>query len=367
MIHPIQVFRALEDSGELDALLSSIRIFGRMTPADKVSVVQHYVNNGWITLFCGDGGNDCGALRTAHVGVALSSAEASVVSPFTALDKSCQAVVQVLLEGRCALSAAFSSYKYMIMYGQVETINQMAAAFLFISFTEWCWVFMDGVWVVAMAFALPLATPPAQLADSRPTASLLGPYTLTSFLGILAINFAFLCISLGFLFDQDWFACRKWTIADKFAGLSVANAIGDNYETSVIFIISGWQYVASAMAFNFGGKHRSAWLANHRFVLLVVMFALMHVVITLVPGHLSCVFRVNCDNENVVPFIISMGKLPIQNRWNTTVMPVPFRWLLLLLIVVNTALVMLWERVVIYGGVGDWFRQSHPRKRFLKL
>ena len=32
---------------------------------------------------CGDGANDCGALRTAHAGVSLSEAEASVASPFT--------------------------------------------------------------------------------------------------------------------------------------------------------------------------------------------------------------------------------------------------------------------------------------------
>src|SRR4051812_2384018 len=93
---------------------------------------------------CGDGGNDCGALRTAHVGIALSDAEASVVSPFTGLDKSVRACVDVLLEGRCALSAAFSSYLYMIMYGQVETINQIVNAYFFITFSEWCWVFMDG-------------------------------------------------------------------------------------------------------------------------------------------------------------------------------------------------------------------------------
>jgi len=37
---------------------------------------------------CGDGGNDCGALRMAHTGVALSEAEASMVSPFTSKIKS---------------------------------------------------------------------------------------------------------------------------------------------------------------------------------------------------------------------------------------------------------------------------------------
>ena len=32
---------------------------------------------------CGDGCNDCGALKTAHAGISLSMAEASVAAPFT--------------------------------------------------------------------------------------------------------------------------------------------------------------------------------------------------------------------------------------------------------------------------------------------
>ena len=36
----------------------------------------------------GDGGNDCGALRSAHVGLALSEAEASLVAPFSTGSKS---------------------------------------------------------------------------------------------------------------------------------------------------------------------------------------------------------------------------------------------------------------------------------------
>jgi P-type E1-E2 ATPase len=32
---------------------------------------------------CGDGANDCGALKAAHAGISLSDSEASVASPFT--------------------------------------------------------------------------------------------------------------------------------------------------------------------------------------------------------------------------------------------------------------------------------------------
>jgi cation-transporting ATPase 13A2 len=89
----------VQESGEVKTMLPHIRVFARMQPADKVAVVEEFVRMGFITSMCGDGANDCGALRASHVGVALSDAEASVVSPFTGLNKSAMDVVEVLMEG----------------------------------------------------------------------------------------------------------------------------------------------------------------------------------------------------------------------------------------------------------------------------
>ena len=46
-----------------------------------------YQRAGLVVGMCGDVGNDCGALRAAHAGLALSDAEASLVSPFTSHHK----------------------------------------------------------------------------------------------------------------------------------------------------------------------------------------------------------------------------------------------------------------------------------------
>jgi len=56
---------------------------------------------------CGDGANDCNALKTADIGVSLSEAEASIAAPFTSQIQDISCIPIVLREGRCALTTSY--------------------------------------------------------------------------------------------------------------------------------------------------------------------------------------------------------------------------------------------------------------------
>mmetsp|Transcript_10376 Transcript_10376/g.34080 ORF Transcript_10376/g.34080 Transcript_10376/m.34080 type:complete len:1431 (-) Transcript_10376:1171-5463(-) len=51
--------------------MEHIKVFARMAPEDKEAVLRALNEQGHHTLMCGDGANDVGALKQAHVGIAL--------------------------------------------------------------------------------------------------------------------------------------------------------------------------------------------------------------------------------------------------------------------------------------------------------
>ena len=78
-------------------MLQQAKIFARMKPNDKTHLIQNlkkYLKNSFVGM-CGDGANDCGALKQADVGISLSGAEASIAAHFTSKinDISCVTVL----------------------------------------------------------------------------------------------------------------------------------------------------------------------------------------------------------------------------------------------------------------------------------
>ena len=196
-----------------------------------------------------------------------------------------------------------------------------------------------------VAFTLPRAKANKKLSPARPTASLLGAHTMSSYLGILLINFLAMVVGLVALNQQSWYSCRKWVLDD----ISYILVLGDNYESTVIWLITGYQYLSSAAAYNFGFTHRAPWWSNYQLVFFFTGFTVLHYYVTLSEDRVSCLFRINCGNENVVRPVIGSEPYPIHNNWNTTVMPYPFRWVIIGIMTANTLLSMTWEYYFVNG------------------
>jgi predicted P-type ATPase len=64
-----ETLHALDSASQLMQLLKKIKIFARMSPENKSFLVRKFREAGHIVGMCGDGGNDCGALRAAHAGM----------------------------------------------------------------------------------------------------------------------------------------------------------------------------------------------------------------------------------------------------------------------------------------------------------
>ena len=95
-----------------------------MSPDDKAYLVELLQTNLDTQVgMCGDGANDCSALKQADAGLSLSEAEASIAAPFTSKVQDISSVITLLREGRAALTTTFQAFKFIELYSMIQYIS----------------------------------------------------------------------------------------------------------------------------------------------------------------------------------------------------------------------------------------------------
>lgn len=104
----------------INSVLVKAKLYARMAPEDKACLVENLQSILQEQIgMCGDGANDCKALRTADVGISLSDAEASIAAPFTSAVHNIECVVTLLREGRASMATSFQSFKFIELYALI--------------------------------------------------------------------------------------------------------------------------------------------------------------------------------------------------------------------------------------------------------
>ncbi|KAI0940528.1 hypothetical protein AcW1_003699 [Taiwanofungus camphoratus] len=201
------VFRWMINHAPLETLqrmLVKTQVFARMSPDEKNEVVERLQGLGYTVLMCGDGANDCAALKAADVGLSLSEAEASVAAPFTSRTPDINCVLEVIKEGRAALVTSFSCFKYMALYSLIQFTTITLLYSFASSLGDFQFLYIDLFIIIPIAVTMGRTLPFPRIHPKRPTASLVSKKVLASLVGQIVITTAIQFWAFFWVRRQEW-------------------------------------------------------------------------------------------------------------------------------------------------------------------
>ena len=360
-----------------------------------MNLIDELQQRSYSICMCGDGANDCEALRHANVGIALSKCqyiiclnfifsplffwknaevtllekviiaiqlsykisyafrlpynhsfftsapyslsnlpflgEASLAAPFTSSVFNITCVPVLLKEGQAALENAMAVFRFTAMYSIIQYVSVLLLIHYESILGDYQYLLEDLAIVLLFDFALGYTKPSKILSRVRPRGSLMHPFTVFSFIMQTTLVVGFIVLSMWLVQQQAWY--------DPFRLIRVEHwAEGELYvpyfETTVNFIHSSFQYIIIALVFSIGHPHRRPLYTNIPMLVSIVLTA----------GILLLVL------------FISPKKIPLLELAN--IPDISYKLLMLGLVVVNLLLSL---------GVEYSYRVIEPLQRFLKM
>ncbi|KFQ20613.1 putative cation-transporting ATPase 13A4, partial [Merops nubicus] len=276
----------------LPKLLLHGTVFARMSPGQKSSLVEEFQKLDYFVGMCGDGANDCGALKVAHAGISLSEQEASVASPFTSRTPSIACVPELIREGRAALVTSFCMFKYMALYSTIQYLGVLLLYWQLNSFGNYQFLFQDLAITTVIGVTMSFTGAYPKLVPYRPPSQLISPPLLLSV--VLNILFSLSMQIFGFVVvqEQPWYgktdihgAClSKNSHMENSSSVSSLGLNGmrdeddgqmDNgyksYENTTVWLLSTINCLIVALVFSKGKPFRQPIYTNYVFVLVLIV------------------------------------------------------------------------------------------------
>ncbi|XP_018532713.1 polyamine-transporting ATPase 13A3 isoform X2 [Lates calcarifer] len=253
-------------------------VFARMAPDQKTQLVEVLQSIDYTVGMCGDGANDCGALKRAHSGISLSELEASVASPFTSSTSNISCVPNLIREGRAALITSFCVFKFMALYSIIQYLSVTLLYSILSNLGDFQFLFIDIAIILIIAFTMSLNPAWKDLVWRRPPSSLISGPLLCSVLTQILTCLVFQVLAFLLVRQQSWY--EIWTPQSDACNVSSSSLSHSqnttsphdhknirNYENTTLFYVSSFQYLAVAIVFSKGKPFRQPIYKNWPFML----------------------------------------------------------------------------------------------------
>lgn len=270
----------------LELCVSVTSVYARCKPHEKQMLMQvlqkvpgHYV------CMVGDGANDSFALKSADIGLSISSmavrgesssegnahtsAAASIAAPFCTPTNNISPVKELLSEGRNALAQTIIAFRFMIHYGIASVCQILILYMNEMLINNQMWVTGDLFMNLPLGIVLNTTLAPPDLVKGVPETAILGFSFLYSFSGHAAIIICTQIMVVTYLQHQPWYVRYDQPADTALPGADFS------MEVTVLFWVQVTQYITSviALSHDYAG-FRGKWYSNMYLVLVVVLLTI---------------------------------------------------------------------------------------------
>ncbi|XP_055952712.1 polyamine-transporting ATPase 13A3-like isoform X3 [Argiope bruennichi] len=314
-------------------------VYARMAPDQKTQLVESLQNIGYVVGMCGDGANDCGALKAADVGISLSDTEASVAAPFTSNIPNIRCVPIVIREGRCALLTSFATFRFIALYSLTQFVSVLILYTVDTNLTDQMFLYIDMGVITSLAISMGYTRAYDKLVPERPRVSLISVPNVVSLLAQVVFLTVTQVGSIIFLQNQKWYEPVHGSKGED-------EDIFPCWENTVVFLVSSWQYVAIALIVSDGPPYRKHFFTNY--------------------FYLGVLFCVSAFNLFLLfnPFEVFATIMGIV-KWGPT-QHLMFRVTLLLMVLCNFFLALAFEMLVVNSRWLRWLVRKIKNKKEAK-